>query len=196
MNNQTYIYPTDTVWGIGGSIFSEASYLEIARIKQTDDKKPLSILFSSMEEFYEYVQLPTFLTKEWLQLFFSMETSLLVPLEWMKKEIPFFIYQGSEFVSLRVLEFPFLKIMTRELSGPLTTTSLNLTGQLPIVDYNEAKKFHEEYAPHLIFAAGNKEKLSGRSSTMMKVGADLNFSVLREGGKIKDVLQHCRLSST
>ena len=44
--NGVLIYPTDTVWGIGGCILSKKNYDEINIIKKINTNKPVSILFS------------------------------------------------------------------------------------------------------------------------------------------------------
>ena len=43
------IYPTDTVYGLGCNIESEASVKKIIEAKQRDPKKPLSIIAPSIE---------------------------------------------------------------------------------------------------------------------------------------------------
>ena len=83
--NQVLIYPTDTVWGIGGCILSERNYLEVNKIKQTSNKKPVSILFSCIEDVREYFSFPEEVSNEWMESFFRMETTLGLPLAWAKR---------------------------------------------------------------------------------------------------------------
>lgn len=195
-NHQTFIYPTDTVWGIGGSLYSEISYSEIARIKKTSADKPLSILFSSLNQLHEYFIFPEHLSETWLCEFFSLETSLLVPLEWKKKEIPFWIFQGSAFVSVRCLELPTIKSLIEKVGSPITSTSLNLTGQAPISSFEEARLFHLQQCPQLEFFKGEGSDLSGRSSTMVSIDTAGVFTVLREGRYVSQIMALCGLPST
>ncbi len=196
ISHQTFIYPTDTVWGIGGSIYSENSYNEIARIKKTTADKPLSILFSSLKQLNDYFHFSEKLNEAWLRHFFSLETSLLLPLAWQKKEIPFWIYQGSPLISVRCLELPVIKELLEKTGAPVTSTSLNLTGQAPISSFEEAKKFHFEQCPELEFLAGKGVSLSGSSSTMVSINIAGAFTMLREGRHASQISELCGLSST
>ena len=85
-----YIYKTDTVWGIGQSIYDEKSFNEIALSKGTTNDKPLSILFSNYEELVQYFQLPKEMNENWFADMAKLEMSFLLPVQWLKKEIPSF----------------------------------------------------------------------------------------------------------
>ena len=55
-NDTVFIYPTDTVWGIGGSIWSQDAYDKVCDIKGTGRGKPLSIIVSDEEMLNEFVK--------------------------------------------------------------------------------------------------------------------------------------------
>jgi len=196
INHQTYIYPTDTVWGIGGSIYSEISYKEIARIKNTTEDKPLSILFSTQEELFTYFKFPNSISSSWLKDFFSFESSLLLPLQFQKKEIPSWIFQGSSFVSVRCLDFPIIHDLVKALNSPITTTSLNKTGFSPIASFEEAKLFYEQNCPQVNFVMGKEMSLSGNSSTMISLDDSGQFKMIRNGLYARELSKLCGLSST
>ncbi len=70
ISTKLFIYPTDTVWGIGSNIYDEASFKEIARIKKTTTDKPLSIMFTDLSELKKSFRFPVEMNEEWLRLFF------------------------------------------------------------------------------------------------------------------------------
>ena len=54
---QTILYPTDTVWGIGGDATAPEVVEKIYKIKQRADHKALIVLVKDIEMLKEYVQL-------------------------------------------------------------------------------------------------------------------------------------------
>ncbi|HTK81181.1 MAG TPA: L-threonylcarbamoyladenylate synthase [Bacteroidota bacterium] len=55
-NGGVIIYPTDTVYGIGCSIFDNQAIERIYRIKQQDHKKPFSFICSDLSHISEYAK--------------------------------------------------------------------------------------------------------------------------------------------
>ncbi|MBF0280847.1 MAG: threonylcarbamoyl-AMP synthase [SAR324 cluster bacterium] len=59
-NDGVIIYPTDTVYGLGCSIFSKKAMARICMIKNRDPKKPMTFICSSERQIQEYTQgIPT-----------------------------------------------------------------------------------------------------------------------------------------
>ena len=103
MTEKLFIYPTDTVWGIGGDIFSKDSYERIASIKGHEQKKPLSIVFRDYEMISDLINLPADISREWLEKFFSYESTIGLPKSWVKRELPKWICQDSNYITIRCL---------------------------------------------------------------------------------------------
>lgn len=189
--DDVFIYPTDTVWGIGCSIYSESGYERIAEIKLTSKSKPLSIMFASADEVIESFRLPEEITKSWLEEFFKLETTLGIPLSLAKIRVPKWATGESDFVSIRCLSTPVIQIIHDEIKAPFFSTSLNLTGEPPITKTEGAKKFHQQYASETILIESTDDKdLSGTSSTIVFITESLNFEIKREGRKIHEVKEH------
>ena len=55
-NKQTILYPTDTVWGIGGDATSKQVVEKIYALKQRADHKALIVLVKDIEMLSKYVQ--------------------------------------------------------------------------------------------------------------------------------------------
>lgn len=186
IKNDIVIYPTDTVWGIGGSILSEAAYQEIAKIKQTKFDKPLSIMFYDFNEIENTFKLPSFMTKEWLQEFFKLEATLGLSTKLLKVELPEWLVSKSDFLSIRFLETKEIKEIGEYFKTPFFTTSLNLTTHPPIVSKDEALKFKNQHAPHALFYSNEKSVLSGESSTIIFFEEN-NFRLIRKGQKYNEL---------
>lgn len=187
--DDVFIYPTDTVWGIGCSIYSEKGFERIAEIKHTSKNKPLSMMFANSKEVFDSFKLPQEVTLEWLEQFFAMETTLGLPLSLSKIRIPKWATGESEYVSIRCLETSIIKKIHDEVKAPFFSTSLNITGEPPVTKTADAKKFQQNYAQDCHFFNQDSD-LSGTSSTIVFISESLNFEIKREGRKIEEVKKH------
>jgi L-threonylcarbamoyladenylate synthase len=187
MNEKIYIYPTDTVWGIGCNIFSEKSFIEIAKIKKTDPTKPISILYHSYNDLALDVNLPTYLPKTLFTFLANKEVTFLFPSSFAKSHFPKYLFKLSPFISIRFLENPMYGIMHAEIGAPFFTTSLNITNEPPLLTLDLAKEFKEKYAPDARLIPGlNGHKLSGVSSTIIEFD-EMKFKILRVGKNAEEI---------
>lgn len=195
MNDKLFIYPTDTVWGIGGNIFSKLCYEKIVKIKKRDASKPLSVLFPNINELMGFINFPNNMTKLWLSKFFELESTLGVPKEWAKTEIPLWICQDSDFLAVRCVPSEEIVKIFSLIKKPISSTSLNLVGEVPIVDNAEAEFFFNKYSSDEEFIPNSKSKCSGRSSTIVLLAKDGPI-VVRKGLHVEDINEHLKLLST
>lgn len=68
--NMLFVYPTDTVWGLGASIASPTAINKINQIKKITIKRPFSILFPTIAMIKDYFELPLLMSEEWIRYFF------------------------------------------------------------------------------------------------------------------------------
>ncbi|MBF0297183.1 MAG: Sua5/YciO/YrdC/YwlC family protein [Oligoflexia bacterium] len=186
-----YIYPTDTVWGIGGSIFFKEVYLEIMRIKKITSPRPVSILFSEVEEIKNFFNLPPQFNMKFLEAFFNLESTLGLSISLIKNNsIPKWLYQSSDIVAIRTLKLKWIKEIIKKENSPIITTSLNLTDFAPILTYNEAVSFKNTHTPSALIVEDPEvlnQKLSGISSSIVYIDHHQNIKTIREGRFYKEL---------
>lgn len=195
MIDKIFIYPTDTVWGIGASIFSMPATKKIASIKMTNDNKPLSVLFSSIAQLRQYIALPKTLGDDWLKHFFSLESTMAISRSLASDRIPSWVLGDSDLVAVRCLDFHGTNEIIDQLHSPITTTSFNLSGQPALSNRDEAYDLYLKIASTHSFIDDPSATLSGNSSTIIKLESDFTFTVLRKGNKTEEILKHVRLLS-
>ncbi len=186
-SNDIFIYPTDTVWGIGACIYSQEANELVRSKKRNEANKPLSILFSSFQDLSEYIEFPKAYSNK-LKSCFELEFTLLLPLELLKKQIPPHIVGESDFVGVRVLQGSLFSELTQLAGGPVTTTSLNLSGEASIISKERAESFLHSYAPEAKFLYDESISSSGESSTIICLTPDRNLKVIRRGRYCDEVL--------
>ncbi len=195
--NTLFIYPTDTVWGIGGNIFSHEAYKHLLQVKKIEGERPFSILFSSIDNIYEYFDLPKKLSVDWYEKFFTYESTLLLNKNLIIRDIPIRVI-GEEFVSIRLLKFKEIKRLMQDAHGPVITTSFNIQGMPPLTLLEDVEKLMASIGQD-VNNSFNWElvnicdaTLSGYSSTIVALSRD-GFVIKREGRHIDKLREFCGL---
>lgn len=154
-----FIYPTDTIYGIGCNALDKKAVEKIREIKRRD-QKPFSVIAPSFE---------------WIKknciIDFNLEKYLQGPytLILKKKDKNFLSHVSeTEFIGIRIPDYDF----TREIQSagvPFITTSVNFSGEKPA---NEIKEISGEILEKVdyVFNAG---KLSGKPSTIIINGKEI-----------------------
>lgn len=192
-----FIYPTDTVWGLGGMPYSRKVYEKIMEAKHMNASRPFSILFCSVAHFREYFDCPKVITDEWLEGLFGLQSSFAIPIQWAKKEIPPWVNCSGPFIAIRCLPFEGIKGIIQRVQSPIITTSLNLSGAPPIKNKPEAISFYKENMrgeerDDVLFVEDEDVVPSGAPSTIVALDERGTFTYWRLGEKIKQIKVHCQ----
>ena len=118
------IFPTDTVYGIGTSYKNEPGMEKIFALKKRPKTKPLAILIDDKKRASEIVEINEFVEKEMERVWPGAVTLLLKA----KAPLSPYLLDSSSKVGLRIPDHH-LTLKLLEISGPLATTSANLSGQ-------------------------------------------------------------------
>lgn len=117
------IYPTDTVYGIGASVFNIEAIKKVYSMKKRSLNKPLSICVSNIEDIYKIAYLDRDTEEKLNDIFPGPFTVIL-----KKKEIlPSILSAGSSKIGIRIPDSKVCIELSREF--PITTTSANLSGE-------------------------------------------------------------------
>jgi len=193
ISSDIYIYPADTVWGIGGNIFDPSVQPAIAKIKNTDDTKPLSILYSDLEELKIHFNFHFIKDWESFEKVMGMGVSLLVKNDYATSIFPQYFKNKYPFISFRLLTEQIYRDLRTEIGAPFFSTSLNLTGEAPILDESSALKFKEQFAPNARFVPQSKVQLKGQSSCIIKIEEDrwgkIQFQIIRDTPQSPKIIQ-------
>jgi len=181
--NEIFIYPTDSVWGIGADAKSAEKNQWIRSFKGREEKTPFSVLFSDAEQLELYVDLGKMDKRNLFNKILKMQSTFLLPVQWLRtSDFGPWIYAESDFIGLRVLNLPWVKKITQ--SGPITTTSCNFTGSPAIASLIDAKNFAEENCPDCAFIyPDKKDHKHGKPSTIIKFDGEC-FKIIREGTNV------------
>ena len=124
-----FIYPTDTIYGIGGDPFDKGVVKRISELKGRDDNKQFIWLLPNIETVYNYIQKSyethfDFLTKLWP----APVTVILKLNSRIQEKI------NQENIAIRIPQNDFCLKLLNEISKPLISTSVNKSGNEPLTD--------------------------------------------------------------
>ena len=138
-NDGIIIYPTDTVYGLGCSIFSKKAIKRLYQIKKVNQKKPLTFICSNQTEVQEYTQgIPT-------DVFKLLRRKLPGPYTFVfkaSKIVPKMMLTPRSTVGLRWPDHPIANEIVSAFGHPILSSSLRISeGEL----YEDPQELHEKY---------------------------------------------------
>ncbi|MBT3395241.1 threonylcarbamoyl-AMP synthase [archaeon] len=128
-----FIYPTDTIYGIGCNALNQKSVDKIRKLKKRGGDKPFSVIAP---------------TKKWIETNLEVENKNYIkklpgPFTFLLKikarSIAKKINPGFDIIGLRIPDHPFSNLV-KLAKIPFITTSVNLSSKLPIRDTNKIPK--------------------------------------------------------
>lgn len=161
IDGEIFIYPTDTIYGIGCDATNEKAVEKIRQIKERDRKKPLSVIAPD---------------KEWILKNFFIDADLdkYLPGPYtvvLKKKDPLFLKHVSrtDSIGIRIPNCEFTK-KVQESGLPFITTSVNLSGQPFATKMSEIPDKILD-SVDVVLEAG---ELNGKPSTLIIWGKEIN----------------------
>ncbi len=125
-NDGVLLYPSDTIWGLGGSVLSQKSQEKIYEIKKRDFSKKLLLLVSSVEMLSEYV------SNDYLPIaedFWHKSDKPLTIIFSAVNKINKALLAEDGSIGIRLIKKGIIKELIEQYNYPITSTSANLSGQ-------------------------------------------------------------------
>ena len=129
-------FKTDTVWGFGCIPEDENAVSKIYEIKKRDSKKPLILMSDNIESLKKYINF----IPDYANILIKNYLPGALTLIFEKSELcPNFITSNGSTIGIRIPNSKdFNNIISKIENRVLATTSCNITGENPVVDYFEA----------------------------------------------------------
>ncbi len=167
------LYPTDTVYALGGAVDSRKAAERIHRLKQMDTRQPLALIVSELREAARYGVITDFAYRQMRRLTPGPYTFVLEA----TREVPRILLDKRRQVGIRVPANEICAALVRALGKPLLTSSAVPPGSdRACIDIDEAK----EAWPNGIDLAIDGGPTPGRVSTVVSLVGD-EIEILRIG---------------
>ncbi|MCY3999082.1 MAG: L-threonylcarbamoyladenylate synthase [Flavobacteriaceae bacterium] len=126
------LYPTDTIWGLGGDATSDVVADKIYHLKQRPQNLPFIILVDSSEMLKNYVQS---IPNQIQDLVTSMTPTTIIYPEAKNLASKVIAEDGS--IGIRIIKTKFCRDLIHHFGKPIISTSANLTGQNSPKEYTD-----------------------------------------------------------
>ena len=175
------IFPTETVYGIGTSVFSRPGIRRIYALKGRRERKPLALLVHSLAAAKPLLESIPAEAERLAKRFWPGPLTLIFKASSLGR----LVTGGLATIGVRIPDHPVALALLKAVGVPLATTSVNRSGQKPAVSGVQAAKLFGKKVEFLI--DGGTCRVKTASSVI-----DLShypFMVIREGAISKKVLE-------
>ncbi len=179
--SKVIIFPTDTVYGIGASVYDTKGMDKIYEIKHRDKSKPLAVLCADIDQIEEIA----YVTDEARKLINKFLPGPLTVILKSKDSIKD-TFKG-ETVGVRIPNYDVALEILKE-NGPMATTSVNESGMPSINNYNEIVIDYSKLVD-AIYKPSNCATSSLASTVVLIKENDIK--ILREGAITAKMIKEC-----
>ena len=176
------VFPTDTIYGIGCSVYDKESVEKIYQIKHRDRNKPLSCLCKDVKQVEEIANI----SESEKRIIEKYNITLILTAKANISEIT-----GFKTIGIRIPQNHCAAKILKKF-GPMLTTSINESGEEPLNTYEEICKKYKKVVDKIY---KGKETSSGIASTVAQL-VDGEVIILRSGEVKKEQIENLIASST
>ena len=173
-NQQTILYPTDTVWGIGCDATSEEAVKKIFEIKQREESKSLIILVDGIPMLKKYIDAIPEKVVELLKTVEKPTTIIYKNPKGLAKNV---VAQDNT-VAVRIVKHKFCQQLIAQFGKPIVSTSANVSGEETPSSFEKIGTSILNSVDYIVNLPQENESLS--SSTILRLLDDGEFEVLRK----------------
>jgi L-threonylcarbamoyladenylate synthase len=171
------VYPTDTVYGLGGDAFSDDAVLRVYEAKMRPVGKPISVAVSDTEMLFALARVDDF-SQDFIARFLPGPVTVILE---SRSCIPDLLTVGTGRVGIRIPAHALALEIIRGLDSPITATSANISGGKDPVSPDEVR------VPYDLLVDGGT--LSGLPSTVVDL---VEGRILRRGALAEEVDSYLR----
>lgn len=180
LSGNIFIYPTDTIYGIGGNPFNKKSVKRINRIKGRDIAKQYIWLVYNMDILQNFAEINYESHLDFLRSIYPAPVTVILNLNARTKELV-----GFDSAAFRIPDNTFCNRLLAEIGMPLISTSVNRSGKTALNDYREIEQAFSDDIDALFYS---KIKNIPSASTIIDLMSE-KPALIREGAiKFVDLL--------
>lgn len=170
------IYPTDTLYGLGADALSDSAVKHIYEVKGRDEGKPIHAIVADLQMAERYAHINN-AARVLAGAFLPGPLTLVLR---KKAGIETGIAKGMDTFGIRIPDNVFCRELVEKFGGPITTTSANRAGMLPMPTIAKIREQLGESAATIVLAIDAGEMPKRLPSTVVDCSEDQPV-VLREG---------------
>ncbi|WP_298263236.1 L-threonylcarbamoyladenylate synthase [uncultured Lutibacter sp.] len=170
---QTLLYPTDTVWGIGCDATSEVAVNKVFKIKKRSESKSLIILVDGLDMLQHYI--PSI--SENIISVLNKSTKPTTIIYNNPKGLAKNMIASDQTVAIRIVQNVFCQQLIKAFGKPIVSTSANISGNPTPKSFKEIEATILDSVDYIVNL--QREVVNEKSSTILKVAENGEIIVLR-----------------
>ena len=169
-----FLYPTDTVWGIGCDAANSAAVKKVFALKNRSESKSLIILVADTAMLPEYFRI---VSEEAVNMMNESEIPLTVIFPDAKNLAAEVIAEDGS-VAVRLVITGFAGQLLRAFGKPVVSTSANIAGEPTPGNFNEISKEIVDGVDYIV-DSGIENRETGRPSRIIKFTPEGDIQIIR-----------------
>lgn len=170
---KVFIYPTDTIWGIGCDATNAKAIDKVCKIKNRPAGKGLIILVDSIDRLKDYVKNPSPIAEDLIKAAHNPLSIIYKESKGLAKNLS---SDGS--VCVRVTTNEFCQEVIRRLGHPITSTSANMSGEPSPANFSDISEKMKNAADYVV-SLYHDVIVKPKASTIIKINDDNTFEIVR-----------------
>ena len=185
------LYPTDTLYGLGGDAFSDEAFRKVCAIKFRDERRPVHAVFADLAMVATYAEISP-LGEALARAFLPGPLTIVLK---KKEGLTGGVGHNLETIGVRIPDNKFCLALARAFGKPYTTTSANISGAQPEATLDEIIAQLEERAdsidliidggPLSPFLRSTVVHACGDTPHILREGAISEEEIMRVAGSIR-----------
>jgi L-threonylcarbamoyladenylate synthase len=168
------LYPSDTIWGIGCDVRSDAAIEKIWQIKQRPAEKGLIVLISKIEQLSEYVEEVPEIAWDLVE-FAEDPLTVIYP---KGKNVSTHLLGPDGSIAIRLLKDEFCKGLVYRYQRAIVSTSANISGSPSPIDFQSVSPEIKDQVDYILQPEMLKPK-GVKPSKIVKLGLGGEFTMIR-----------------
>lgn len=172
-NGKIGVAPTDTIYGIVGSVLIPDTVEKIYKLRKRESGKPMIILISDLNDLNQFSIKLADKQKKFLKKFWPNPISVVLPCDDPNYK---YLHRGTNSLAFRMPKDKWLLNLLKRV-GPLVAPSANIEGEKVAESIADAKKYFGDEVDFYVDGG----KIESVPSTLIQLNGDDSFHILRQG---------------
>lgn len=165
------IFPTDTIYGIGGEAYNQPTMERIYQIKKRTSRSPFSLHLGDVAEIKDYCHKLTKKQQGWLKDLLPGPYTVLLT---ARPNAPQSSVSTEGKIGIRIPDSRSFKRIYQAISQPIIGTSVNISGKPPLTDIADIVR---EFSDKVDLIVKTDQSMTGRASAVIDLTGDRPVAV-------------------
>ena len=173
-NGGIFLYPTDTIWGIGCDATNKEAVQRIYKLKKREDSKSMLVLINDANRIPSYIEEMPEVAWDLMDVS-DQPLTIIYP---GAKNLAANLIAEDKTIGIRVTNDPFCNALIKKFKRPIVSTSANISGQTSPSNFSEITDIIKNQVDYIVQHRQN-EKGKTKPSSIILLGVGGQVKLIR-----------------